>query len=50
MDREFEPNIVVYIVVLFFGSIVIGLLFGAVRRSPPHPCFESLRLSPSTNR
>jgi NhaP-type Na+/H+ or K+/H+ antiporter len=32
MDREFEPNIVVYIVVLFFGSIVIGLLFGAIWR------------------
>jgi len=32
MEREFAPNIVVYIVVLFFGSIVIGLLFGAVWR------------------
>jgi len=32
MDREFEPNIIVYIVVLFFGSIIIGLFFGAIWR------------------
>ena len=37
MEREFEPNIGVYIVVLFFGSILIGLFFGAVRLSPPTP-------------
>jgi NhaP-type Na+/H+ or K+/H+ antiporter len=32
MRKEFSPNISVYIVVLFFGSILIGLIFGIVWR------------------
>ncbi len=35
MNRAFMPHISVYILVLFFGSILIGLAFGLV--SPPSP-------------